>query len=45
MFRLLDHGEQTREVRDSGSVGVGEFDSASVDISGGACHSGEVDLV
>jgi hypothetical protein len=45
MLRFLDHRQQPREVRDSCRVGVREFDSASVYISGGACHSGEVDLV
>lgn len=45
MLRLLDHGEQPREVGDSSGVGVGEFHAASVDIIGGACHRGDVDLV
>jgi hypothetical protein len=29
----------------SGGVGVGEFHAAVVDIIGGACHGGDVDLV
>jgi Fe-S cluster biogenesis protein NfuA len=45
MLRLLDHRHQPRKVRDSGSVGVSEFHAASVDMIGGACHGGDVDLV
>ncbi len=45
MLRLLDHCQQSRKVRDSGGVGVGEFHAASVDVSGGACHGVDVDLV
>ncbi len=45
MLRLLDHRQQPRKVRDPRRVGVREFNSASVDISGGACHGSEVDLV
>lgn len=45
MLRLLDHCQQSRKVRDTGGVGVGEFHAASVDVSGGACHGVDVDLV
>jgi hypothetical protein len=45
MLRLLDYRQQSRKVRDSGGVGVGKFHAASVDMSGGACHGGDVDLV
>jgi hypothetical protein len=45
MLSLLDHRQQTRKVRNSGGVGVGKFNAASVDVSGGACHGVDVDLV
>jgi hypothetical protein len=45
MLRLLDHRQQPRKVRDSGRVGVSKFHTASVDMIGGACHGGDVDLV
>jgi len=45
MLRFLDHRQQSRKVCDSGSVGVSKFHAASVDMIGGACHGGDVDLV